>query len=620
MGPARLRRRRHPAGARAGLRRRQRRQPAGRAARLPARPRCCSPRAATSGCSPRPPLVRVTALRRAALARAVDARDHRPGDHGRRRAGQRAGPRRRRPLRRRAAHPEPRRRHGRAWPTGSPRATRRSPTSWCGRRTPPPATRSRTPRSTPASRRGRRGRSASRLVGAIVDAGDDHVLNQGIVWDPETGAGDRYAKRHPVAYGEYIPLRSLLPDSLVTVGQLAGSRATCSAAAASTPLPSPGSQVADSICFDIAYDDGHRRPGRQRRRAARRADQQRQLHLHRPDRAAVRDHPGPRHRDRPYVVVAATNGVSGVIAPDGSVVDRTERRTQDVVVETVDLKPGHHPRASAWGEALRVATRPDAARVPAGPRRACGSAGRAAAPTAERSRRPAATAGPHEDAARRERRRVRVVMVLPTYDEAAQPRLDRRPAARGPARASTCSSSTTSRPTAPATIADALAAADPRVHVLHRTAKGGLGAAYLAGFAWALERGYDVIGEMDADGSHQPEQLHRLLDALPGRRPGDRLALGAGRPRRQLAAAPRAALARRQPLRPAAARHRRARRDRRLPALPPRAPWRRSTSTRSRSTGYVFQTDMVTPHPARRAGGARGADRVRRAGPRASRR
>jgi dolichol-phosphate mannosyltransferase len=50
--------------------------------------------------------------------------------------------------------------------------------------------------------------------------------------------------------------------------------------------------------------------------------------------------------------------------------------------------------------------------------------------------------------------------------------------------------------------------------VLHRTSKEGLGAAYLHGFRVALEHGYDVIGEMDADGSHQPEELHRLLDAL----------------------------------------------------------------------------------------------------------
>jgi dolichol-phosphate mannosyltransferase len=63
-------------------------------------------------------------------------------------------------------------------------------------------------------------------------------------------------------------------------------------------------------------------------------------------------------------------------------------------------------------------------------------------------------------------------------------------------------------------VADELAATDDAVHVLHRTAKGGLGAAYKHGFAVALEAGYDVIGEMDADGSHQPEQLHLLRDAL----------------------------------------------------------------------------------------------------------
>lgn len=62
-------------------------------------------------------------------------------------------------------------------------------------------------------------------------------------------------------------------------------------------------------------------------------------------------------------------------------------------------------------------------------------------------------------------------------------------------------------------VADELAAHDPQVHVLHRAGKVGLGAAYLAGFAWALERGYDAAVEMDADGSHQPEQLRALLVA-----------------------------------------------------------------------------------------------------------
>jgi dolichol-phosphate mannosyltransferase len=63
-------------------------------------------------------------------------------------------------------------------------------------------------------------------------------------------------------------------------------------------------------------------------------------------------------------------------------------------------------------------------------------------------------------------------------------------------------------------VAEELAAADDHVSVLHRTEKGGLGAAYKHGFGVALDEGFDVIGEMDADGSHQPEQLHLLLDAL----------------------------------------------------------------------------------------------------------
>lgn len=107
----------------------------------------------------------------------------------------------------------------------------------------------------------------------------------------------------------------------------------------------------------------------------------------------------------------------------------------------------------------------------------------------------------------------RVVMVIPTYNEAdnlawivgrlraAQPAVDVLVVDDG-------------SPDGTGAVADGLAADDASVHVLHRSAKAGLGAAYLAGFAWALDAGYDVIGEMDADGSHQPEQLGRLLAAL----------------------------------------------------------------------------------------------------------
>ena len=62
-------------------------------------------------------------------------------------------------------------------------------------------------------------------------------------------------------------------------------------------------------------------------------------------------------------------------------------------------------------------------------------------------------------------------------------------------------------------LADELAASTPRVHVMHRPGKAGLGKAYLAGFRWALERNYDLIFEMDADFSHDPKFLADFIRA-----------------------------------------------------------------------------------------------------------
>ena len=63
------------------------------------------------------------------------------------------------------------------------------------------------------------------------------------------------------------------------------------------------------------------------------------------------------------------------------------------------------------------------------------------------------------------------------------------------------------------TIADDLATRHPQIHVLHRSEKNGLGRAYCAGFAWALERGYEFIMEMDGDFSHNPDDIPKFLDA-----------------------------------------------------------------------------------------------------------
>jgi dolichol-phosphate mannosyltransferase len=107
----------------------------------------------------------------------------------------------------------------------------------------------------------------------------------------------------------------------------------------------------------------------------------------------------------------------------------------------------------------------------------------------------------------------RVVVVVPTYDEVDNLAwiVARLRAARPDVDVLVVDDNS---PDGTGRVADELAAADPGVQVLHREGKSGLGAAYRHGFAHALEQGYDVIGEMDADGSHQPEQLGRLLDAV----------------------------------------------------------------------------------------------------------
>jgi len=107
----------------------------------------------------------------------------------------------------------------------------------------------------------------------------------------------------------------------------------------------------------------------------------------------------------------------------------------------------------------------------------------------------------------------RVLVVVPTYQEADNvENIVRRTLAA--VRAAHVLVVDDDSPDGTGEIAARLAAADHRVHVLNHAGKQGLGAAYLAGFRWALKRNYDAVVEMDADGSHQPEQLPRLLAAL----------------------------------------------------------------------------------------------------------
>ncbi|MDT0343761.1 polyprenol monophosphomannose synthase [Streptomyces litchfieldiae] len=107
----------------------------------------------------------------------------------------------------------------------------------------------------------------------------------------------------------------------------------------------------------------------------------------------------------------------------------------------------------------------------------------------------------------------RVLVIIPTYNEADNltPLVGRLRAAVPRCHILVADDNS---PDGTGKIADEISDGDDQVHVLHRPGKEGLGAAYVAGFRWGLERGYDVLVEMDGDGSHRPEELPRLLTAL----------------------------------------------------------------------------------------------------------
>ena len=107
----------------------------------------------------------------------------------------------------------------------------------------------------------------------------------------------------------------------------------------------------------------------------------------------------------------------------------------------------------------------------------------------------------------------RILVIVPTYNERESlPLIIRRIRAAVPEAFILVADDNS--PDGTGAIADSLAEHDDHVQVMHRHGKEGLGAAYIAGFTWGLQNNYDVLIEMDADGSHQPEQLPRILEAL----------------------------------------------------------------------------------------------------------
>ena len=354
-----------------------------------------------------------------------------------------------------------------------------------------------------------RAAGAPLLVGAVLDGpGAGHVRNAGLLWTPD-GYGDQmYVKRHPVPFAEYLPGRAVLQKLITRFA---------------TDMPNDfvhgkkvgllhlgGVPVGDVICFEVAYDGivrstvtaGARLVVVQTNNASfgRKGESQQQLAM---TRLRAVEH------GRTTIQVS-TSGQSAIVAPDGRILTSSGLYEPAALTSTVPLR-------SSLTLADRLGLIPEILLV------GWGVAATAAGITAGRRREPAGGDRPTRDnqpprprpEGSEQVQAARVLVCVPTYNERENlpTTLNRLRTANPDADVLVIDDSS---PDGTGDLADTLAATDPGIHVLHRASKAGLGTAYVEGFRWGLDRGYTVLVEMDADGSHQPEQLPRLLAALEG--------------------------------------------------------------------------------------------------------
>ncbi|MET8622644.1 apolipoprotein N-acyltransferase [Kitasatospora sp. NPDC004669] len=176
------------------------------------------------------------------------------------------------------------------------------------------------------------------LVGTLVDGPDaQHVQNEGIVWDPQTGPGASYTKQHPVPFGEYVPFRAQLMKVITRLQRVARDFWPGDHNGVMQLGPA---KIGDVICFEVAYDEivrdtvdsGARVLVVQTNNAtyAETGQPEQQLAM---SRLRAVEHGRA-------VLIAATSGISAVIAPDGTVEQRTQELTAAELSATVPLRDG----------------------------------------------------------------------------------------------------------------------------------------------------------------------------------------------------------------------------------------------------------------------------------------
>ena len=477
------------------------------------------------------------------------------------------------------------------------------------------------------------------LMGSVVgDRGDRGWYNRAIVWSPDGRPGAYYDKIHPVPFGEYIPLRSFFASRIPALRAIPSDMVRGTHPGVLQVGPARAGVL---MCFEVAYD------GLLRDLVDGGADL-----IVVPTNNATYTGTGQVEQQFAMsrlraietgrtVVVASTNGISGVVAPDGRVVARAPERRQVVLEREVTLVSRRTPATvlGRWPElalsalavlalvvALVTGRRRRRSTPPGGPSTGVPAGGPAPVDPGAREGRPGTPPG-----SRPELRREVVREVVrrrsddrrpagpgagrrPDLRRAGQPRVDRRPVAgRGAGRRRT--------------------GGRRRLARRHRRRRGPAGRRGSPGERAAPRRegrsGRGVPrripggpgarlrrGRRDGRRRVPPARAAAGAAGRPRRgRPGDRIALGARRVGGQLAAVPQGALGRREPVCPAAARDPAAGHHGRLPAVPALRPGEHRPR-QCRVGGLHLPDRPRVPVAAGGAAGGGGADRVRGAGPR----
>ncbi|WP_369202450.1 apolipoprotein N-acyltransferase [Streptomyces sp. PU-14G] len=175
------------------------------------------------------------------------------------------------------------------------------------------------------------------LVGALVDhpTKQGYVENQGIVWDPKKGPGASYTKQHPVPFGEYVPFRDQLSKVITRLQQIPRDFYPGDHTGV---LQTGPARLGDVICFEVAYDEIPRDTVKDGARAlVVQTNNATYGNTGQPEQQLVMSKLRAIEHGR-AVVTAATSGISAIVAPDGTVTQRTEEFTQDVLTGTLPLR------------------------------------------------------------------------------------------------------------------------------------------------------------------------------------------------------------------------------------------------------------------------------------------